>query len=320
MKMIPTLAALLLAAPPAPGADPAPRVRTFRFTYAAVVTGLKPGRPARVWLPVAQSDDDQDVSVVSKELPAEGRMGRDAPFGNQVLYVEAEADADGRIPMKVVYKVTRREARGDGGKGAQEGKDLLARYLQADARVPIEGKPLELLKGKELPKDQRRAARVIYDVIDDALKYGKDRPGWGQGDAVWACENKTGNCTDFHSLFLSLARSRGIPAKFEIGFPLPEARGAGDVPGYHCWARFKPDGGGWVPVDISEANKRPELRDYYFGNLTEDRVAFSTGRDLTLAPKQDGGPLNYFIYPYVEVDGKPWPQEKIDKTFSYKDE
>ncbi len=171
-----------------------------------------------------------------------------------------------------------------------------------------------------MPKNQLAAARVIYDVIDDDLKYGKDKPGWGNGDSVWACDSKTGNCTDFHSLFLSLARSRGIPAKFEIGFPLPDKRGAGDVPGYHCWAKFRPEGKGWVPVDISEANKHPEMRDYYFGNLTEDRVAFSTGRDLTLAPKQDGGPVNFLVYPYVEVDGKVWPQEKIEKKFSYQDE
>ncbi len=161
---------------------------------------------------------------------------------------------------------------------------------------------------------------MIYDVIDDNLKYGKDKPGWGNGDSVWACDSKTGNCTDFHSLFMSLARSRGIPAKFEIGFLLPDKHGAGDVPGYHCWAKFRPVGKGWVPVDISEANKHPEMRDYYFGNLTEDRVAFTTGRDLTLAPKQDGGPVNFLVYPYVEVDGKVWPQDKIEKKFAYQDE
>jgi hypothetical protein len=105
------------------------------------------------------------------------------------------------------------------------------------------------------------AAKVIYNVIDDALTYGKDKPGWGEGDSVWACESKTGNCTDFHSLFLSLARSRGIPAKFESGFLLPEKRGSGDAPGYHCWAKFRPEGKGWIPVDISEANKHPDKRE-----------------------------------------------------------
>jgi len=66
-------------------------------------------------------------------------------------------------------------------------------------------------------------------------------------------------------------------------------------------------GKGWIPVDISEANKNPSLRDYYFGNLTENRVGFTVGRDLTLVPKQDGSALNFFVYPYVEIDGKPYP-------------
>jgi hypothetical protein len=62
------------------------------------------------------------------------------------------------------------------------------------------------------------------------------------------------------------------------------------------------------------------MRDYYFGNLTEDRVTFSMGRDITLAPKQDGEPLNFFVFPYVEVDGKPYPAEKVQRKFTYKDE
>ena len=325
------LPVLLMPAPPADKLAES-RTRTFRFTYAAVVTGLKPGQEARVWLPVAPTNDDQEASIVSKDLPAEGKIGREGRYGNELLYVEAKADAEGTIPLKVVYKVTRREVKGDGGKEVKESLELMARYLKADARVPIDGKPLELLKDKDMPKDQMAAARVIYDVIDDALKYGKDKPGWGNGDSVWACDNKTGNCSDFHSLFMSLARSRGIPAKFEIGFPLPplpalpprvgEGRvgGAGDVAGYHCWAKFRPEGRGWVPVDISEANKHPEKRDYYFGNLNEDRVAFSTGRDLELVPKQDGGPVNFLIYPYVEVDGNVWPQEKVVKKFAYQDQ
>jgi hypothetical protein len=53
--------------------------------------------------------------------------------------------------------------------------------------------------------------------------------------------------------------------------------------------------------------------------LTADRVTFSTGRDLTLEPKQNAGPLNFFVYPYVEVDGKAYPQVKIARKFSFKE-
>jgi transglutaminase-like putative cysteine protease len=196
----------------------------------------------------------------------------------------------------------------------------LARFLQADALVPVGGKALELIKGKELPADPEKTARVLYDVVNNHVRYSKEGTDWGRGDSEWVCASGYGNCTDFHSLFMSLARAEKIPAKFEIGFPLPEKRGAGEVPGYHCWAFFHPKGKGWVPVDISEANKNPKMKDYYFGNLTEDRVTFSTGRDLELTPKQEGEPLNYFVYPYVEVGGKVVPQEKIAKKFAFKDE
>jgi len=111
-----------------------------------------------------------------------------------------------------------------------------------------------------------------------------------------------------------------VPARFEIGFPLAPQRGHGSIGGYHCWAFFFSDEYGWVPVDISEADKHPELKDYYFGNLTEDRVTFSSGRDITLVPKQHAGPLNFFVYPYVEVDDKPLPPAQIRLKVTYTDD
>jgi transglutaminase-like putative cysteine protease len=192
-------------------------------------------------------------------------------------------------------------------------------FLQANNRVPIEGRPLELLKDLQLAGDPRHRARQLYDRVGEHMKYKKQGTGWGHGDAVWACESGYGNCTDFHSLFISLARGSGLPAQFEIGFPLPPERGAGEIEGYHCWAYFYSDEGVWVPVDISEADKHPELHDYYFGNLTENRVAFSRGRDLELAPRQDGPPLNFFVYPYVEVDGEPLPADELSLRFRYED-
>lgn len=93
----------------------------------------------------------------------------------------------------------------------------------------------------------------------------------------------------------------------------------GQVQGYHCWAKFKPAGHGWMPVDISEAKQDPSRREYYFGRLDENRVMFSSGRDLQLVPRQAGPPVNFLVYPYVEVNGKPYPQEKIRRDFTYRD-
>jgi hypothetical protein len=70
------------------------------------------------------------------------------------------------------------------------------------------------------------------------LRYDKSGEGWGHGDAVWACTSRNGNGTDFHSLFLGMKRASGFPARFEIGFPLPESKTEGNIPSYHCWAAF----------------------------------------------------------------------------------
>ncbi|HEV3116710.1 MAG TPA: transglutaminase domain-containing protein [Gemmataceae bacterium] len=295
-----------------------PRSRTFAFTYAATVTGLAPDMSARIWLPVPVSNEDQDVEIVSKELPVEGMMGKEEKYGNKILYIEAKANAEGKIPLTVTYKVTRGELQGE-SKNLPEMPTQLAQLLEPDALVPVTGKPLELIKDKTVPKDQMAAARLFYEVVNKHMRYSKEGTGWGRGDANWACDSGYGNCSDFHSLFISLARAAKIPAKFEIGFPLPPKRGEGEIPGYHCWAKFKPEGHRWLPVDISEANKNPKMKDYYFGNLTEDRVTFTTGRDLELVPRQAGKPLNFLVYPYVEVDGKPYPADKVQRKFSYKD-
>ncbi len=292
------------------------KVRRFLFTYQATVADLEPGSVARVWLPVPPTNDEQEALI--EKLPPGVRIDKESKYGNLMLYAAVKADKDGTASLSVTYRVTRHEVQAEPDESGDElaGLEL---FLRPDARVPIGGKPLMLLQDRKLPKDQLEAARVLYDVVNNHMRYSKDGTGWGNGDSEWACDSKYGNCSDFHSLFISLARSQKIPAKFEMGFPLPAKRGTGEIAGYHCWAKFKPTGRGWVPVDISEANKNPRMKEYYFGRLTEDRVAFSVGRDLTLVPKQDGPPLNFFIYPYVEVDGSPYAAAKVKRSFTFED-
>ncbi|MBI3950211.1 MAG: transglutaminase domain-containing protein, partial [Acidobacteria bacterium] len=141
--------------------------------------------------------------------------------------------------------------------------------------------------------------------------------GWGRGDIYYACDVKRGNCTDFHAVFIGFCRAVGIPARFAIGFPLPEGNREGQIAGYHCWAEFYLKGYGWVPVDTSEASKNPAKKDYFFGAHDENRVQFSIGRDIVLNPRQSGEPINFFVYPYVEVDGKPL--NDVQKKFLFKD-
>jgi transglutaminase-like putative cysteine protease len=308
---------LLIAASGATAHDSPTATRKFRFTYSATIEGLEPGTAARVWLPVAPTNDDQEVEIVAINLPGEYQRNTEPNFNNDVLYFEAPADEAGKIPLSIDYRVTRM-ATTPAGTPADAGANR--QFLGGSSLVPVDGTVAKRLFGVRPPKGTaRQIARTIYERVDEHMRYDKTGEGWGRGDALWACDSRRGNCSDFHSLFISLARSEKIPSKFVMGFAIPPLRGSGEVGGYHCWGWFLPEGKGWVPVDISEANQHPDMQEYFFGNLTENRVQFTTGRDLALVPRQSGGLLNFFIYPYVEVDGQPYPAEKVARRFAYQD-
>jgi transglutaminase-like putative cysteine protease len=297
------------------------KVREVDFTYHTEITGISPkANRVEAWIPLPRHDRFQQVSALALDSPAHLEVV-DQPDGiNRVVHLSAKVPPSGSIPVTIRFKVRRIEESADIEKARANIPEPtggpFASYLGPDNLVPIDGQ-IKLVSAKVGDPDgsSYEQARAIYDYVIANMSYDKSGEGWGRGDAIYACNVKKGNCTDFHSLFIAIARSRGIPARFTIGFPLGESN-AGKIPGYHCWAEFY-SGGQWVPVDASEAWKHPQLRQYYFGHLDADRVAFSMGRDLMLKPRQSGKPVNFLIYPYVEVDGQPLPKEQIKNQFDY---
>lgn len=286
--------------------------RTFKFHYSATIDKLAPGTMARVWIPVAPSNGEQDVQVLEVKAPGETRETNEVRFGNPLIYFAGTANDAGEIPLSVEYLVTRKPITPE---GTEAEADVADAYLASNTLVPVNGEIAKLFFGDMLPQGETvDIARKLYDAVDARLTYDKTGEGWGRGDALWACDSKHGNCTDFHSIFIALCRDLKVPAKFEMGFPVPAGQASGEIPGYHCWARYL-DHGRWMGVDISEADKHPDQKEFLFGNLPADRVMFTTERDLELEPMQDAGPVNFLIYPYVEVDGKIHASQKRQFKF-----
>jgi transglutaminase-like putative cysteine protease len=296
--------------------------RHFTFHYGFTVKNVPAGKKVRIWIPAAQSDASQEVKIVSAKGDLPLKKTRESRFGNEIYFAEASSVTQPELHFDMQYDVVRHERVALNAAPHLVAAELKNKERQEDLRpdalVPVTGLPADLAvkvtEGKTQPLDK---ARAIYDYVFTTMKYDKTGTGWGHGDVLYACDAKKGNCTDFHSLFIAMARSQGIPARFEIGFPLPPDKHSAEIAGYHCWSDFYLDGKGWIPVDISEAWKHPEKHDYFFGSHDVNRVQFSMGRDLRLNPPQDGKPLNYFVYPYVEVDGQEY--SNVSLAFSFAD-
>ncbi|CAN0599869.1 unnamed protein product, partial [Ectocarpus sp. 12 AP-2014] len=251
-----------------------------------------------MWIPVPQSDRFQTIDLVSLETPVAFDSLTDKYNKNKVLHMRFSPEHSGKT-VKLVYDVNRKE------KQAYEDDTTPNNYLGASLLMPISDR-FQILSDSIIGTKRKDGTimqvRALYDYIIDNMRYMKSGT-YGTGDAVYACDALTGNCTEFHSLFISLARSAGIPSRFAVGASIPSDRDEGGISGYHCWAEFYAEGK-WWPVDISEANKYSALATYYFGRHPANRIEFTKGRDLVLEPGPTSGPINFLAYPVMEQAGK----------------
>ena len=279
----------------------------FTFTYEAQIPELS--GPAQMWIPIAQSDAYQSIELLSLNAPGKQELITEAEYGNTILFLELLPEhSNQRIAIQ--YDVVRKEK-----SAYPEPEANLLKYLQGTALLPVGDRfgiiATEVITAKQANSPLTKA-RALYDYIIDNMRYAKQGV-YGTADANYACDTKSGNCTEFHSFFISLARSAGIPARFAVGAGIPSERNEGEVDGYHCWAEFYAEGK-WWPVDISEANKYTALATYYFGHHPANRIEFSRGRDLSPDPLPESGTINFLAYPVLEVKGNP---TYVETTFSF---
>ena len=299
----------------------------------------------RAWLTMPQNDPNQTVTDFQVDSPVATRIETDSE-GNRLVYLEL-ASPPRDLKVTETFHLRRREARSgvDASKTrpiTDEERTKYARYLAPNTNVVINDEirklSAEITGGEQNPV---LAARKLYDWtlqnVDYWVKYPDKLKASGIGSTEYCLRTRTGNCTDFHSLWASLARAGGIPTQIVYGsFLKKELDGKDADQSYHCWPEFYVPSFGWVPHDVAVADiymgDFPTTKDndekvrlttgdgyrgadmarvnYYFGNLDERRVTWSRGRDLILSPRQDGGPVNAIAKAYVEVDGQSVPDGK----------
>jgi transglutaminase-like putative cysteine protease len=279
----------------------------FEFVYRVKLPEIK--GDARLWIPLAKTDAFQMVTQEEISIPIKWEKVQDRDYRNDICVLHPQASDSGKT-IELRYLVVRKEK----AAYASNGEDP-ARFLQPEKLVPINETFKTLAEqataGK---KDDLDRAKALYDHVLRGMRYDKSGSGWGRGDAIYACDARTGNCTDFHAYFIALSHSVGIPARFAIGATIPAEKNEGPIEGYHCWAEFFADEH-WVPVDISEAWKNPQLADYYFGHHPANRFELTKGRDLIVDPAPTTGPINFLAYPLLEMDGKV---VKTETTFTFR--
>lgn len=353
--LLATLSAVCLMSRAADTPSAPAQQASFHINNVFTIKVPKGAKTVRAWFAVPQEDNHSIVRNFNVASDYAVRFNRDS-WGNRVGYIEIQNPTQEQVILKEEFDLTRSEVRNAiSATGTRPLTDreraALAAYLQPSTHVIVNDDVRKLaasITGGE--RNPVLAAHKLYEWTYKNVTYWVKDPDHLKASSVGSTEycltTKTGNCTDFHSLFASLAIASGIPVRMVYGSLLkPTLNGIEVDASYHCWIQFYTPELGWLPLDASLANiyaediqlneknkKLVELTtstgyhgvakekvDYYFGNLDERRVVWSVGRDLMMQPPQEDGPINSLPKMYVEVDGKQssdWTRQLTYKELS----
>lgn len=305
---------IVTAAPAAPD----PVTATYQIQQTVTLSGIPAGaRTVKWWVAIPEDDRNQEVldfNAVSS--PGKWSIVRDSSRGNRFLYIEVDSPPPGSLTAKVDFLLRRRSTfvtidPAQVGALTDVQRRIFAEELRRDAPHMEATPALVELANKVCGTESNIAtqARLLLNAVADvADHYSQDptKPKYSVGDASSCLARAGGTCTDMHSLFIALARSRDIPARLQMGYRLmPANEGKVVDPGYRCWVEYFVPGYGWIPADIVEADNPKGLgRDRWFTGLNERRLWLNEGREFDFGDRSViSHPINLMVVGYAEIDG-----------------
>lgn len=236
-----------------------------------------------LWVPVVQEHKPYQLVDywVSDPQPVEFKEDE---FGNKIAHIRVKREiAPGesvtiRVRCKVqVYAFSCKPVTSSFEKYDKE-SELYKKYTAPEKNIESDNQQIKE-KAAEITKDiddPYLAAKKIYEFVMNHMSYVRQDRCRG---ALYALQEKKGDCTEYSDLFVALCRARGIPARPVHGLT-------------HDWAEIYIPDVGWIPVDATLGRGGKD----YFGNITNKNVILYTERYLYLEGKELG--LYRFSYRY----------------------
>jgi transglutaminase-like putative cysteine protease len=294
-----------------------PSATTYKVEQTVTLSGIPAGaKTVKWWISIPGDDSNQQVLDFAASIPGNWSIVREPDRGNRFLYTELSNPTAPTLTAKLDFSLQRRAVSVvvDPAKVApitDTVKRVFAEDLIQDAPHMQVTPAIVDMATKACGAESNPAVEVdslLKLVSGTTIHYSRDpsKSKYSTGDAEVCLAHGGGTCTDIHSLFIALARSRGIPARLQMGYRLKEANNGKSVdPGYRCWAEYFLPGYGWVPTDLVEAEDPKGLGPaVWFSGLTARRLWLNQGREFDLPNRaSSSGRVNTMIIGYAEIDG-----------------
>jgi transglutaminase-like putative cysteine protease len=294
----------------------------FTVTVSPGVRGYKTGSLVRAWLPFPQEYGHQqtDVKLISAD-PANPQITPNAAIHRSLYFEQRIGNPTKPIRVQAVYEFTSRAY-------CPRPEDSQVQPLPADVpRHFLAERPPHIRFSPELKAmvakiigdstNPLAKARRIFHWVDANIRYNAEEeyciiPSFSQH----GLERRRGDCGIQATLFITMCRAAGIPARFQSGW---QTKPNGDH-NMHDWVEIYIAPWGWLPCDPSYGLQKgddPAVREFYFGhqdsyrmivNLDYGGVLWPTKRSLRSEPAD-------FQRGEVELDGRNLYFDEFDYDF-----
>ena len=295
------------------------RIPSGTVTFDIRPNVLKDSNETRLWIPYPLSDEHQKIS----NIKISGNFNKSAVYndpGSGAVFYYAEwkyVKERPFITMSFHVDLSSRKM-GDLKDSTLPVPVIIKKYLESTEWIPAKDfKELaeKITKGKKTILEK---ARAVYDWTVENTYRDPNVKGCGlalPGRTLKQCKGG-GKCADISAVYVSIARAAGVPSRDVYGLRVSDPKSGDITSSFHCWAEFYLPGTGWVPVDPADVRKMMLVHDldlkeadawrkFFWGGDDLFRIVLEKGaRGVTFVPKQAGDALNYFMYPFAQVDGE----------------
>ncbi len=260
--------------------------RKYRVEFIAVLKndGFAPNK-ILIYQPRPIAWDGQQDVVIETVSPKPSRETTDPVFGNGIYYwnLSTLPRAGESIPIKIQFTFTAYEivAQIDPNTVQPYNKESPLYKLYTRPETFIESTDPQIIaianQVASTEENPYLLARKFYDYVIETAHYRL--VGEGLLGAKALLTNGEGECGDYSALFIALARAKGIPARSVVGYWA--VTGTDQT---HVWAEFYLEGVGWIPADPTIGQQSARDKEYYFGNMDNQRVILGKGFNVSLVP------------------------------------
>jgi len=280
-----------------PGSKTFKDKRIYTITYSVDIRVNESTRPNTLylWIPIpVNSPSQRNVRLISRNIEPflENHRGVSLyKLNNLTSGTNHSVNLSFRLEVYAVESNVRSQAI------RQESTPLSALHTQSTALIPGNDQQIINTVNSIIGREQNPhvRARLIYNWIISNMQITKNLPSLN--DPVAALEQRQADPYTSALLYTAMLRAAGVPC-------IPIAGVIIDQNGNtirHYWAEFWIDGLGWLPVDPSmgagvifadgqepENEELERLAAFYFGNIDNQRIAFSRG-DISLSQLESRG-------------------------------